>query len=337
MVPADRESDLSDAISDAYLEQEVFQTIPEPDLPMVKLLLNLAGGEESAISYLRGSGPAPAETGLSGRVNSDFDAAKTLGGLFRVLTLSINGQPPVCLATYLFLDEVESILDDRQTDLLIFFQGIRNLINELPYNFCLLLSFSADAALVEAVLPRGILERMTRPGYVELPSLMPEHARDFIRGLFDQHRPEGFNQDNSYHPFSEESIELALERVPQITPRQLFRILNSILIRAIQREGLQGGEEISAEMADSILLAGGVSLDAGLRLIGPALRPAKDDVAGNLDVISTSMGGGFEMYRGRNLRRQRVPMRVSYYFGPKLAGRLTIPSTSRKWHRLPSS
>ena len=257
MVPADRELDLSDAISDAYLEQEVFQTIPEPDLPMVKLLLNLAGGEESAISYLRGSGPAPAETGLSGRVNSDFDAAKTLGGLFRVLTLSINGQPPVCLATYLFLDEVESILDDRQTDLLIFFQGIRNLINELPYNFCLLLSFSADAALVEAVLPRGILERMTRPGYVELPSLMPEYARDFIRGLFDQHRPEGFNQDNSYHPFSEESIELALERVPQITPRQLFKILNSILIRAIQREGLQGGEEISAEMADSILLAGG--------------------------------------------------------------------------------
>ena len=257
VVPANGESDLSEAISNTYLEREVLQSIPGPDLPMFQLLLSLAEGEESAISYLKGSGNAPVATGLSGRVNSDFDAAKTLGALFRVLTLSVNGQPPVCPATYLFLDEVESILDDRQTDLVQFFQGIRNLINELPYNFCLLMSFTADAAMVEAVLPRGILERMTRPGYVELASLTPDHAEDFIRGLFDQHRPEGFTHNNPYHPFSEESIELALERLAQITPRQLFRILNSVLVRAIQREGLQGGEEISADMADSILSAGG--------------------------------------------------------------------------------
>ena len=248
---------VAEAINDQYLEGEVLSTINDSDVPMLRLVLSIAEENEQSLSYLQGSASPPAGLGLSGRVNSDFAAAKTLGGLFRVLTLSINGQPPASLATYLFLDEVETILDDRQTDLQQFFQGVRNLVNELPYNFCLLMSFSADTALIEAVIPQSVLQGMTRSRYIELPTLTPDDAKDFVRELFKQYRPEGFQKPNTFHPFSEESIELALERVIQMTPRQLFRVLNAILMRSIQRHGLDSGEEISADLADQILVAGG--------------------------------------------------------------------------------
>jgi hypothetical protein len=98
---------------------------------------------------------------------------------------------------------------------------------------------------------------MTRGRYVELPTLTPGDAKEFVKELFKQYRPEGFHNINPFHPFSEEAIELALERVIQMTPRQLFRVLNGILMRSIQRHDLEGGEEIAAEMADEILVAGG--------------------------------------------------------------------------------
>ena len=246
-----------EAISEEYLRQEVFRSIDQGDVPMLKLVLSLANEREEAIAYLQGSGRPPADIGLSSPVNNDFVAAKTLGGLLRVLTLSIKGQQPACLATYLFLDEVEAILDDRQTDVLQFFQGIRNLVNELPYHFCLLMSFSGETALIEAVIPQAVLQRMTRQYYVELSPLDPDDAKDFVKELLRQHRPEGFDLTNPFHPFTEESVELALERIAQITPRHLFRTLNVILIRAVRREGLRGGEEISAEIAESILSVGG--------------------------------------------------------------------------------
>ena len=144
---------------------------------------------------------------------------------------------PSCLPV---LDEVEAILDDRQTDVLQFFQGIRNLVNELPYRFCLLMSFTADTALTEAVIPQSLLQRMTRQHYVELSPLSPDDAKDFVSEVLKQHRPEVFSKSNPFHPFTEESVELALERLAQITPRHLFRMLNGILIRAVRRQGLKG-------------------------------------------------------------------------------------------------
>lgn len=248
---------MDEAISEEYLKQEVFRAIDQTDIPMLKLMLSLADGNEEAKTYLQGAGKPPSDIGLSNRIDSDFAAAKTLGGLLRVLTLSIKDQPPACLAAYLFLDEVEAILDDRQTDVLQFFQGIRNLVNELPYRFCLLMSFSADTALTEAVIPQSLLQRMTRQHYVELSPLSPDDAKDFVSEVLKQHRPEVFSKSNPFHPFTEESVELALERLAQITPRHLFRMLNGILIRAVRRQGLKGGEEISADMAESILSVGG--------------------------------------------------------------------------------
>ena len=188
---------------EANLEKRVFEQVEQVDQAMLRLMLRIASEDDTAIGYLRGSRNGIPEIGLPNPVNNDFVAAKTLGALFRVFTLSICGQPPARLATYLLLDEVESILDDRQTDLDQFFQGIRNLVNELPYNFCLLMSFSADTALLEAVIPQAILQRMTRNN-VELPALEPDDAKEFLVEVLRDNRPEGFGIENPFHPFAEE-------------------------------------------------------------------------------------------------------------------------------------
>ena len=252
------EQSLAGELPEDYFWKLVFSALDQSNVPMLKLVLTLGEENQQAIEYLQGSKPPPSGIGLSGRVDSDFAAAKTLGSLLRVLSMSIRGETPACLATYLFLDEVESILDDRHTDLMQFFQGIRNLVNELPYNFCLIMSFSVETALIETVVPQPILERMTRQDYIELSPLTSDDAKGFLRELFEEYRPEGFSHTNPFHPFTEESIELVLEREAQINPRRLFRVLNMILIRAVRREGLAGGKEISSGLADSILSVGGI-------------------------------------------------------------------------------
>ena len=240
---------------DEVLETRVYESVDPADRPMLRLVRQIAKGDDEAVGYLRGNNRRLPEIGLPNPIDNDFVAARSLGGLFRVLTLSIGGQPPTCQATYLFLDEVESTLEDRQTDLDQFFQGIRNLVNELPYNFCLLLSFSSDTALLEAVMPQPILQRMTR-NYIELSELVPERAKEFIAELLRENRPLDFQESGPFYPFGEQAIELVLERLTQITPRRLFRILNTILIRAIRRERLLSGEEIPVELAEEILEAG---------------------------------------------------------------------------------
>lgn len=239
------------------LSERVLQSVEDADRAMLKLMLLLANRNDDAARYLMGeSVHLPENIGLTGPVNSDYMASKTLGSLFRVLNLRIGEQQSACNATYLFLDEVESALEDRQADLQQFFQSIRELVNELPYNFCLLLAFSADAALLEAVLPRAVLERMTR-GYLELRSLTVDEAKDFIGSQLQQHRPDGFVNPNRFHPFMEETVEVCLEHIVEMTPRRLFRTLYNVLVRAIRKEDLIPGQEITAEVAQSILTTGG--------------------------------------------------------------------------------
>lgn len=223
---------------------------------MLKLMLVLADGKESAGQYLMGLNVTVPEADLDSPVNSEYAASRTLGGLFRVFTLAIGEQEPAHHGTYLFLDEVETMLDERQAEVAQFFQGIRELVNELPYNFCLLMAFSADAALLEAVIPRAVLERMTRT-YLDLPSLTPEEAKDFISSQLEQYRPAGFTNTNVFHPFTEPAIEVCLEHIVEMTPRRLFRTLHTVLVRSIRREDVAPGQEISADLAESILTSGG--------------------------------------------------------------------------------
>ena len=60
------------------------------------------------------------------------------------------------------MDEIESVLNVKAVEQQMLFQSFRELLNQLPYNFCMIWSFTRDAALLEAVVPQALLTRLSR-------------------------------------------------------------------------------------------------------------------------------------------------------------------------------
>ena len=227
----------------------------EPEIvPMFRLLLEISNGNTDALSFLHGQGNSPKILGFNSPINSDFEAVNCLGAFFRCLAESKENQNEVGIteANYLFLDEIEVTVEASIKESNPFFHALLQLVNKLPYNFCLIYSFTGDTALLEAIVPEALIQRHTRD-YIELPELEEGEAKQFLQKQFDAYRPEGYENSNPFHPFTEEVVESVLARTIPLTPRNLFRELRKLFERATKREHLQPGEEIIQELAERIL------------------------------------------------------------------------------------
>ncbi len=194
---------------------------------------------------------------LKNGVGSDFRAAKSLGAFFRCLAACKDDEgKPLTDAGYLFLDQVEAAAEVKIPESRAFFNAILQLIEQLPENFCLIFSFTGDTALMEAIINESLWQRMTRAP-IELPELDHEGAKEFLTRQFAACRTEGFSSPNAFHPFTEDAIDLLIDRaLSPKTPGSVFRSLRKVLERSIKRDGLAPGEEIQKEDAERIL--GGV-------------------------------------------------------------------------------
>jgi ABC-type dipeptide/oligopeptide/nickel transport system ATPase component len=233
------------------LRTKALESMPEDLLDMAWLVLGIAGGDESHVSYLQGV--ASIRLGdMPQKIDSDYAAAKVLGQFLALLTQPINDFPPVWNAAYLFLDEIEAIVEERAAEATRFLNALRDLIDRLPYRLCMLLTFTGDTAVIEAVVQQSFLSRLSRD-YIELPDLSEEEARDFLKRHFEHFRPDGFAPENSLHPFEPEAVDAVLERTVPLTPRNMFRTLRKVLERAIKRHDLAPGTAISVELVHDIL------------------------------------------------------------------------------------
>ncbi|MER9894586.1 ATP-binding protein [Mesorhizobium sp. M0119] len=223
----------------------------EPDRAMINLLLVGAEKFDAVYSYLTGEGKYDLE-GLAPKIDSDFVAAKVLGQFFRVITADYKDKERIYESVYLFVDECEILIDVKASESELLFTGFRELINELPYRFSLLLSFSAATALIEAIMPIHLLKRMTRP-YIEVGPLDDQHAREFIKSQMNFYRTENSPYVDTFYPFSNEAMDDIIGHMVDLTPRNIFIQCKRVLERSIRKYELKKGEEISAEMANRIL------------------------------------------------------------------------------------
>ena len=183
----------------------------------------------------------------------DYSATKGLASLFRVMTSPIANNSPAFGAVYLFLDEVEYALEDKAAKQIAFFSALRSLINGIPEHFALALSFSASTAVLEAVVPSALNERMTRP-YIQCEQLTEDSAKEFVREYLGFVRPsENFLPQQPFYPFSEATVNAIFERETTLVPRRILSHLRRVWERAVRYENLQPGEEISRKMAETIL------------------------------------------------------------------------------------
>ena len=230
----------------------VISELPSDAQAMVKLLISLENGEDRGLRFLFEGKQAVSEVGYAQPINNDYLAVQVLSDLFRTMTLPVGSSEPAYRAVHLFIDEVEDILEAKSQEQLDLWSSVRELVNRLPANFALVLAFSADAALLEAMMPMGVAERTTRPN-IELQALDIDEAKEFVAKQLADFRPDGYKPPQPYHPFTEDAVSYLLEQTVILVPRRIFRGLRQTLDRAIKREGLQPGDEIGAEMMAEVM------------------------------------------------------------------------------------
>jgi energy-coupling factor transporter ATP-binding protein EcfA2 len=240
--------DVRDLSSFEHAAVEKFRT---NDQAMVRLLSRGSDDVKKIYDFLVGDDRCDG-TEYEGKVDSDFMAAKILSDFFRVLTADLVPGKRILESVYLFVDEGEMLVEAKATESELVFNGLRELINGIPYRFGLIISFSAATALIEAIMPNHLLKRLTRQ-YIEVPMLTDEQAVDFLRAQINHFRPPGSVMDGTFYPFSEPAIEYIVQNRNTLTPRNLFIDCKRVLERAIRRHELQPGEEITRDMAEKIL------------------------------------------------------------------------------------
>lgn len=213
-------------------KKTIEEKIPHPDRKMVRDI-----SEEEKIPELG---------------KDDYSATKDLGVLFRVITSSIDGDEPAFGAIYLFLDEVEYVMRQKAAQQIAFFNALLSLLNEVTEHFALVLSFSEPTAVLEAVVPTALQQRMTRQ-YIECQKFDTEEAKKFVQEYLSLVRPANFSHSQPFYPFSEAAINTIFEREPTLVPRKILMHLRRVWLRAARDGDLQPRHEISREMADEIL------------------------------------------------------------------------------------
>ena len=247
------EKGMAAAKDKSSFRQEALDRCKSNDAPMIRLLNGGADDAARVYGFLVGDSVAQHQE-YEGRVDSDFMAAKVLSDLFRVLTADLKQKAPILESVYLFIDEGEMLVDAKATESELVFSGLRELINGVPYRFCLIISFSAAAALIEAIMPNHLLKRLTRH-YFEVPMLTDDEASTFLGTQINFFRPADSIYKGSFYPFTKDAIDYIIGNQTTLTPRNLFIDCKRVLERAIRRFELAPGDEITGDIAEKILSA----------------------------------------------------------------------------------
>jgi hypothetical protein len=230
----------------------VVEDFSAAERPMVRLLLRGSEDIGRVFDFLSAAPKSNGGIEYEGAIDSDFMAARVLGDFFRTITMEIAPNVRLVESVYLFIDEGEALLDAKASESELVFNGLRELINGVPYRFGLILSFTGGTSLIEAYMPQHLIKRMTHD-FIVVPMLEEDEALEFLKERINFFRPAVSAYKGTFYPFDEDAVKVIIEHNTQVTPRNLFRDCKRVLERAIRRHGLQPGDSISKELAEQIL------------------------------------------------------------------------------------
>jgi energy-coupling factor transporter ATP-binding protein EcfA2 len=205
-----------------------------PALP--RLITAFHEGDNNAMAILAGGkvkGANPAQYGLDGFIESEYEALQCLTAFINICTRSNRDLKYSSLykCFYLFIDEFERIKDFPTRNAQSINQGLRDLLNGCPERFCLLLGASAEASEIEAYMEEDVMVRLSRD-LIEIPSLDENQAVDFIKEVIKIYRRPKAKVSKTY-PFDEEALrEIALQTTER-TARNLFRACQTVLQKSV--------------------------------------------------------------------------------------------------------
>lgn len=236
---------------------KVIDGLEDEDQPYAKLLLSVADDDEDAITYLTEGSRLPSHIDLPKTVKNDYDAVQVLAGIFRVMTLPVMERAPVYKAVHLSIDEVEELLEVKATEQAEFWFGARELINRVPDRMAFILALSAEAPMLEATMAPAVQERKTRKNVV-FEAFSPGDASNFVNRQLAHYRPDGWESQQSFHPFTVDAVDYVLEQTVPLVPRRIFVALRQVLDKAIRHYELAPGGEVDRNLAEKIVVEFGI-------------------------------------------------------------------------------
>jgi uncharacterized protein YqgV (UPF0045/DUF77 family) len=193
------------------LQEELNPQFPE----LLDLFQGLVEEDPNAWRYFTGKPTAASlsKYHLTAPMEDDHDALRVLSGIYRVLTTKYPqiANTPVYDAAYLFVDEMESLLDMKSDEIISIRTGFRDLFNACTEHFCLILASTAEnASLFHGLLEEALMVRITaEPVHIVSHDEVADGVR-FVRDLLEHYR--AGTPPTPYHPFTEEGLSNLVER-----------------------------------------------------------------------------------------------------------------------------
>jgi hypothetical protein len=137
----------------------------------------------------------------------------------------------------LWLDELEDLIGYPTRYYRPFTQGLRDLIDHLPFYFTLMMNFTlATPESMEdigVVLGKALMDRITTQIYFSEPT--KEEAVDYVTSLLKQYRIESSDvKVPATYPFDKEALDILIANLAVRTPRHINQTCANIIGKALQ-------------------------------------------------------------------------------------------------------
>ena len=184
--------------------------------------------------------------GLNRNIEKTQDYFRVLAGVFRCLTgLSESADVTKHNRFCLWIDEMENFIYFTPPQYRPFGQGLRELVDRLPYFFTLFMNFTLTSPEeyeeIELILGGYLTDRITQQIFFH-EVRDPEKLLQYVRELLCHYRPQE-KPKTPYFPFTEEALRGLLSNLQRGTPRDVNKRCRNALMRAFEKGVFEKGAD----------------------------------------------------------------------------------------------
>ena len=184
--------------------------------------------------------------GLNRNIEKTQDYFRVLAGVFHCLTgLSESTDVTKHNRFCLWIDEMENFIYFTPPQYRPFGQGLRELVDRLPYFFTLFMNFTLTSPEeyeeIELILGGYLTDRITQQIFFH-EVRDPEKLLQYVRELLCHYRPQE-KPKTPYFPFTEEALRGLLSNLQRGTPRDVNKRCRNALMRAFEKGVFEKGAD----------------------------------------------------------------------------------------------
>ena len=184
--------------------------------------------------------------GLNRNIEKTQDYFRVLAGVFHCLIgLSESADVAEHNRFCLWIDEMENFIYFTPPQYRPFGQGLRELVDRLPYFFTLFMNFTLatpeEYEDIELVLGSYLTDRITRQIFfneVKDQEKMLQYVSDVLSHYRTQEEPK-----TPYSPFTEDALRALMANLQRRTPRDMNKRCHNALMRAFEKGIFQKGKD----------------------------------------------------------------------------------------------